>query len=317
MFQRFRDRRTDRPTRLRYQETFLKREDFILPIFIVEGRRVSQPISSMQGIFRFSADRAIEYLKSLIDSGLHSVILFGVPGEKGLEQAWAENGIVQQALPRFKDTYPGLEVITDVCICSYSENGQCHIGDNDRTCKVLAKIAGSHATAGADAVAPSDMMDGRVFYIRRELERIGKAEIPVISYAAKYASNFYGPFRDAADSSPKHGDRKSYQINPPNSAEALEEIRADIYEGASQIIIKPALPYLDIVCRARTEFDIPLIAYNVSGEYAMVHALMEKGLAKEDIIYETLISIKRAGASRIISYHTPWALEKIDVYQSL
>jgi porphobilinogen synthase len=317
MYQRFRDRRIDRPARLRYQETFLRRDDFILPLFIVEGRGVTQTIPSMPGVLRFSADEAVEYIKPIINIGLHSVILFGVPGKKGLEQAWAENGLIQQSIPRLKDIYPQLEVMTDVCICSYSGDGQCHIGDNDRTCELIAKIAGSHAIVGADAVAPSDMMDGRVFHIRRELERIGKAGVPVISYAAKYASNFYGPFRDAAGSAPKHGDRKSYQMNPPNSAEALEEIRADIDEGAAQIIIKPALPYLDIVCRARTEFNIPLIAYNVSGEYAMIHALMEKGLAKEDIIYETLVSIKRAGANRIITYHTPWALEKLDVYQSL
>ncbi|OHD54656.1 MAG: hypothetical protein A2Y33_02430 [Spirochaetes bacterium GWF1_51_8] len=317
MFQRFRQRRTDRETRLRYQETFLARGDFILPLFIAEGTGVNRPIPSMKDISRFSADNAIPYLRPLVAGGLRSVILFGIPDAKGLEQAYSDNGVVQQAIPRLKDAFPALEVIADVCICSYSADGQCYTGDNDRTCELLAKIAGSYARAGADMVAPSDMMDGRVSYIASELKRIGLSGVPIVSYAAKYASNFYGPFRDAADSAPKHSDRKGYQMNPANSAEALDEIRADIGEGASQIIIKPALPYLDILCRARSEFDVPLIGYNVSGEYAMVHALIEKGLASEDIIYETLVSIKRAGASRIISYHTPWALEKIDAYQSL
>ena len=234
-----------------------------------------------------------------------------MPDTKGIVQAYSSEGIVQKSILLIRKACPDIEIITDICLCSFTENGHCHTGDNDATCDILAKIAVSHAESGAHCVAPSDMMDGRVYTIRRALQNSGFSNFPILSYSAKFASHYYGPFREAADCAPKSGDRKTYQMDPPNGNEAMEEIAADIEEGATGIIVKPALAYLDIISRASRQFDIPVTAYNVSGEYAMLKLLIEKGLAKPEIIEETLVSIKRAGASRIISYFTPWILERL------
>lgn len=316
MFKRFRNRRVDKATRLKFQETFLRRDDFVLPLFIVGGKNRKEQISSMKNVNRMSVDIVIEYLKNLKKIGLKSILLFGVPDKKGIEQVYDDNGIVQNAIREIK-TNSDIEIITDVCLCSYTEDGHCHIGDNDRTCEILAKIALSHARAGADIVAPSDMMDGRVYYIRKVLDENGFKNLPILSYAAKFASNFYGPFREAADSVPTYGDRKSYQMNYANSKEAMEEIESDLEEGAKMIMIKPALSYLDVIRMAKDKFKVPIYAYNVSGEYAAINYLIDNKLAKEEIIYEILISIKRAGADKIVSYFTPYILEKLDEYQSI
>jgi len=304
-FTRFRQRRVDEATRARNCETTLAVRDFIWPVFLVEGRSVRQPIASMPDVYRFSADTLLDELVPLTGRGLASVLLFGVPATKGIEQAWAADGIVQQAVPLIKRKFPALEVITDVCLCSFTADGHCHVGDNDKTCELLARIAVSHATAGADIVAPSDMMDGRVWFIKQALTAHGFAATQIMSYAAKYASGYYGPFRDAADCAPKHGDRKTYQMDPANAIEAMDEIAADIEEGATSVIVKPALAYLDIIARARQTFSCPIVAYNVSGEYTMLKHAVASGAMKSDVIPETLLGIKRAGAHRIISYFTP------------
>ena len=329
-FKRFRNRRIDKETRTKYQETFLKNSDFIWPVFLVDGKKIKQEISSMPDVFHFSTDVFISELQTLVKSGLKSILLFGVPEKKGVEQAWSPDGIVQKAIPKIKKQFPELEIITDVCLCSFTEDGHCHIGDNDATCEILAKIAVSHAVAGADIVAPSDMMDGRVYFIRKALAKM-KSPLPtsirrspplrkgdcipkIMSYAAKFASNYYGPFRDAANCAPKSGDRKTYQMDFANPQEAMEEIAADIEEGADSIIIKPALSYLDIIAKAKVKFSCPIIAYNVSGEYKMLKTAIKNGDVKEEIIYETLLSIKRAGADRIISYFTPYFLKNFETF---
>jgi porphobilinogen synthase len=310
-FKRFRCRRADEAARLKHRETFLSAADFIWPVFLVEGKGIAQAVPAMPGVFRYSADTALKELGKLVPKGLRSVLLFGVPKKKGVEQAYRRDGIVQKAIGLIKKRFPAVEVISDVCICSYNPTGHCHIGDNDRTCAVLAEVALSHAAAGADCVAPSDMMDGRVFHIKKRLREHDLGRVRIMSYAAKFASGFYGPFRDAADCAPESGDRKSYQMDPANRDEAMEEIRADLDEGAESIIIKPALSYLDIICRAKQNFSRPVVAYNVSGEYAMVLAL-SGGLKKSaHLMEETLISIKRAGADRIISYFVPAVLEML------
>jgi porphobilinogen synthase len=317
-FKRFRNRRINEETREKNQETFLENSDFIWPVFLVDGKNVKHEISSLPDVFHFSTDILISELQTLVKLGLKSVLLFGVPEKKGVEQAFSPTGIVQKAIPKIKKLFPNLEIITDVCLCSFTEDGHCHIGDNDKTCQILAKIAVSHAVAGADIVAPSDMMDGRVYFIKKALKKmkspyppLRKGDFPpqIMSYAAKFASNYYGPFRYAANCSPKSGDRKTYQMDFANSQEAIEEISADIEEGANSIIIKPALSYLDIIAKAKMRFSCPIIAYNVSGEYKMLKTAIKNGDAKEEIIYETLLSIKRAGADRIITYFTPYFLK--------
>jgi Delta-aminolevulinic acid dehydratase len=310
-FKRFRPRRVDEATRKKYRETFLRPGDFIWPVFLVEGTGIRQEILSMPGVFHYSADAFIKELSPLAAIGLKSVLLFGVPKAKGIEQAYSSDGIVQKAIPEVKKAFPELEVMTDVCLCSFTGDGHCHIGDNDATCEVLAKIAVSHAKAGADIVAPSDMMDGRVLIIRRALDAASFGKVKILSYAAKYASSFYGPFRDAADCAPRSGDRKSYQVDPANAVEAMDEIAADIEEGAAGVMIKPALGYLDVIARARARFNVPIAAYNVSGEYVMLKAGIDKGVFSGDIIDEALVSIKRAGAGRIVTYFTPCILEKL------
>ena len=265
----------------------------------------------MPGVARLSADLLLKEARELIPLGLRSLLLFGVPDRKGVEEAWNPEGAVQQALPLLRRELPGLELITDVCLCSFTLDGHCECGTNDETFDLLAKVALSHARAGAHTVAPSDMMDGRVWRIRKELDSNGFSGVPVMSYAAKYASAYYGPFREAADCAPKYGDRRSYQMDPPNAEEALEEIAADLEEGAESVIVKPALSYLDVIHRARLRFpELPIAAYNVSGEYTMLTKMVSEGLAKPEIVDETLVSIKRAGADRIISYFTPMVLRK-------
>ncbi|OHB69227.1 MAG: delta-aminolevulinic acid dehydratase [Planctomycetes bacterium RBG_16_43_13] len=311
MFKRFRQRRIDEATRMKYRETHLKRDDFIWPVFLVDGTEVKNEIKSMPEVYHYSKDIVLQELELLVPAGLKSVLLFGVPDQKGIEQAYDPKGIVQKAIPIIKRYFRHLEVITDVCLCSFTEDGHCHTGDNDSTGEILAKIAVSHALSGADIVAPSDMMDGRVYFIRKALNKNAFSNVKIMSYAAKYASNYYGPFRDAADCAPKTGDRKTYQMDPGNSEEAMEEIAADIEEGADSIIIKPALSYLDIVAKAKQRFSCPIAAYNVSGEYVMLKTAIQNSSAKEEIIFETLLSIKRAGANRIISYFTPYILKNI------
>ncbi len=301
-FKRFRNRRIDEPTRERFRESSLCVQDFILPLFILEGDGRVEDILTMPGVARRSIDKTVDYLKPLVDRGLESVLLFGIPDKKGVAQATSDNGIVQRAVRVLKRHLPSLEIITDVCICSYSQDGHCHIGDNDRTARLLAAIAVSHAEAGADVVAPSDMMDGRVWYMKRALDAAGLST-PILSYAAKYASSFYGPFRDAADCAPQNGDRRGYQMDPANGDEALEEIAADFEEGAEAIIVKPAMTYLDIVRRAREAYpDREIVVYNVSGEYASILSAISQKLLPEGALDELLLSFKRAGASRIITY---------------
>jgi porphobilinogen synthase len=312
MFKRFRYRRINEATRLQYRETFLRKSDFIWPVFIVQGTGRKEEIPSMTDIFRYSIDTLLDEIRLLVPQGLSSLLLFGVPEHKGIEQVFDANGIVQSAVKAIKREFAELEVITDVCLCSYTADGHCHIGDNDATCEILAKIAVSHAGAGADIVAPSDMMDGRVYFINKALRENNLSKVKIMSYAAKYASNFYGPFRSAADCAPKSGDRTNYQMDFANAREAMEEIAADIDEGATQIMIKPALSYLDIIAKARARFSIPIVAYNVSGEYQMLKSAVDNGTCNPAIIEETLISIKRAGADRIVSYFTPYILQRLN-----
>jgi porphobilinogen synthase len=307
-----------RPRRLRRNENFrrlvretrLSVDDLIMPLFIVPGSRVTSPISSMPGIAQLSIDRAVEECKVIRDLGIPGVILFGIPEHKDAigSDAYDDNGIIQCALRTLKEQVPGLLLITDVCFCEYTDHGHCGIikgqdVDNDATLEILVKEALAHARAGADMVAPSDMMDGRVGAIRQALDSEGFPHVPIMAYAAKFASGFYGPFREAAESSPQFGDRRSYQMDPPNAEEALREVEMDIAEGADIVMVKPALPYLDIIRRVKEQFDYPLAAYNVSGEYAMIKAAALNGwLDGERVMLEALTGIKRAGADMILTY---------------
>ena len=307
-----------RPRRLRnnlavremVRETTLERRNLVYPIFVVEGENIKKEITSLKGIFHFSLDRLEEEIKELIDLGIGYVILFGIPNEKdafGME-AYSETGIVQKAIRKVKEIAPDMYVITDVCMCQYTDHGHCGILDkegyvqNDVTLSYLARIAVSHAKAGADMVAPSDMMDGRVLAIRNALDENGLSNIPIMAYSAKYASSFYGPFRAAANSAPAFGDRKTYQMDSANTDEALREVALDLEEGADIVMVKPALSYLDIIRRVKDNFNAPIAAYNVSGEYAMIKMAVENGLLDERAIYESVLSIKRAGADIIITY---------------
>lgn len=309
MYKRFHYKRETEEIRLSHRETFLYKKDFILPLFIVEGSNIEEEIPSMPEVYHFSIDKVIPYIDKMIKLGLTSVLIFGVPDTKGINQAL--DGIVQKGVKAIKDNYPTLEVITDVCLCSYTEDGHCHIGDNDKTCKLLSEVALSHVKAGADIVAPSDMMDGRVYHIKKKLSENGFKNTPIMSYSAKFASNYYGPFRDAADCAPTSGDRKTYQMDYCNGREAMDEVLADIEEGAKQIIIKPALAYLDIVREVKNRIDLPVIGYSVSGEYKMIYESVKRGWAAKDLINESIISLKRAGCDRIITYFTPYFLEKL------
>jgi porphobilinogen synthase len=292
------------------RETRLSRDDLVLPLFVVEGRGVREPVASMPGVFRHSVDRLVQEAKEVRRLGIPAVLLFGVPAHKDAVGSGADaaDGVVQRAVDAVKAAEPDLVVITDVCLCEYTDHGHCGIvrGEevlNDPTLERLAAAAVSHAQAGADVVAPSDMMDGRVAAIRRALDAGGFAEVAILSYAAKFASAYYGPFRDAAESAPQFGDRRGYQMDPPNAREALREMRLDLAEGADALMVKPALPYLDVLAAARREFDVPLAAYHVSGEYAMIRAAAERGwLDGERAMAEALLAIKRAGADWILTY---------------
>ena len=305
-------RRLRRNSALRemFRETHLHKSDFIYPLFVVEGDGVKSEISSMPGQFQMSVDNVVRECEELQRLGLNSILLFGIPAEKDEvgSGAYDENGVIQKALRAVKKEFPEMVAITDVCLCEYTSHGHCGVienGDvqNDATLDLLVKEALSHARAGADIIAPSDMMDGRVGAIRNALDENGFADTPVMAYSAKYSSAFYGPFREAAESAPQFGDRKSYQMDPPNSDEAMREIALDIQEGADIVMVKPALAYLDIIRRAKNEFNLPTAAYNVSGEYSMIKAAVTNGwLDGERVMLEVLTSIKRAGADVIITY---------------
>ncbi len=303
-------RRTE-PLRKLVRETTLGINDLVYPLFITYGRNIRNEVPSMPGIFRFSVDLLPGEINEIIQLGIPAVILFGIPETKDEtgSSGYAPEGVIQQAIKSIKKAAPDLLVITDVCLCEYTSHGHCGVikdgeVDNDATLDFLSRMAISHAEAGADIVAPSDMMDGRVKAIRQALDGAGFEQTPILSYAAKYASAFYGPFRDAAGSAPQFGDRRSYQMDPPNVREAMREIEADIEEGADMVMVKPALAYLDVIRRARDTFNCPLAAYNVSGEYAMVKAAAQNGWVDEQrIVMEILTSIKRAGADIIITYH--------------
>ena len=314
-----------RPRRLRrtpairqmVRETALSAKDFIFPLFVRTGQNIKDPIASMPGQYHFSVDGIGKEAKEIWSLGIPSVILFGLPDKKDAvgSRAYAEDGIVQQAISAIKEKVPEMVVMTDVCLCEYTDHGHCGVikegqVDNDATLELLARQAVSHAKAGADFVAPSDMMDGRVAAIREELDANGFQEIGILSYAVKYASAFYGPFREAAESAPQFGDRSGYQMDPANAIEAIKEAVLDMEEGADMIMVKPALPYLDIVSKVREECLLPLAAYNVSGEYAMIKAADEKGwIDGTRVMMEALLSIKRAGADLILTYFAKEAAE--------
>ena len=310
-FLRFRRLRRTEALRALVRETTLDPGDFVYPIFVAHGRGLREEIASMPGQFRLSPDMLAAEAKELRSLGIGAVLLFGIPRTKDDvgSEAYAADGIVQQAIRALKDADPDLVVITDVCLCEYTDHGHCGVVvdgevDNDRTLPLLARMALSHVEAGADMVAPSDMMDGRVAAIRHALDEAGYAHIPIMAYSAKAASAFYGPFREAAESAPQFGDRRGYQMDPANGREALREIEADVAEGADIVMVKPALPNLDIIVRARQRFDLPIAAYNVSGEYAMVKAAARMGwLDERRITLEVLTAIRRAGADIVITYH--------------
>ena len=306
-------RRLRRSERFRslVRETRLTPESMIYPIFVCPGEDVRKPINSMPGQYNLSVDNAVKLAREAESAGIAGIILFGIPKEKDElgSDAYADSGIVQEALRAIRETVRDLLLITDVCLCEYTSHGQCGVirhGDveNDSTLQLLAESAMSHVNAGADMVAPSDMMDGRILAIRRKLDSEGFSGIPIMAYSAKYASGFYGPFREAAGSTPQFGDRRTYQMDPPNAREALREIKLDIDEGADIVMVKPALAYLDIIARAREAFDVPLAAYQVSGEYAMIEAAARAGwIDRERIMVEATTAIKRAGADIIITYY--------------
>lgn len=312
-FPQIRLRRLRRTEMLRalVRENQVQVGDLIYPMFVVEGRGIKQEVASMPGIFRFSLDQLLPEVEDIARLSIPAILLFGIPEQKDEvgSAAYHPKGIVQQAIRAIKQSVPELVVVTDVCLCEYTSHGHCGViangdVDNDQTLPLLAKVALSHAEAGADIVAPSDMMDGRVKAIREALDKGGFQDIPILSYAAKYASAFYGPFREAAESAPQFGDRRSYQMDPPNVREALREVAQDINEEADIIMVKPALAYLDVIRQIRNTFNCPLAAYNVSGEYAMVKAVARQGWVDEkQIVMEVLTSIKRAGADIIITYH--------------
>ncbi|TET40145.1 MAG: porphobilinogen synthase [Dehalococcoidia bacterium] len=292
-------------------ETEINAGDFIYPLFVASGHGIKREIGSMPGIFQLSTDLLAKEVEEIARLGIPAVILFGLPETKDElgSEAYSPQGVIQKAIPTVKEAVPDLVVVTDVCLCEYTSHGHCGIiveghVDNDRTLEILGKIAHSHAAAGADMVAPSDMMDGRVKAIREALDADGFHTTPIMSYAAKYASSFYAPFREAAECAPQFGDRRSYQMDPPNVREALREVAQDIAEGADIVMVKPALAYLDVIRKVRDTFNHPLAAYNVSGEFAMVKAAAQKGwLDERAVTLEILSAIKRAGADIIITYH--------------
>lgn len=309
--QRMRRLRSSETLRRMVRETILRSSDFIYPLFVIYGQDKKIPVNSMPGVFQFSVDRLSEEIEEIDSLKIPAVLLFGLPEHKDSvgSSAYQDNGVVQEATRLIKKICPEMLVITDVCLCEYTDHGHCGlidqkgVVDNDATLDLLAQEALSHARAGCDIIAPSDMMDGRIGYIRKELDDNGYKDIPIMAYAAKYASSFYGPFRDAADSAPQFGDRKSYQMDGANIREALREVALDIEEGADIVMVKPALPYLDVIKAVKEKFAYPTAAYNVSGEYAMIKAAAACGwLDEERVMMEALTSIKRAGADMIITY---------------
>jgi porphobilinogen synthase len=302
------------------RETSLRIDDFVYPLFAVHGRGVREPIGSMPGQYRLSIDELLKECKDAASMGIPAVLLFGLPLDKDPRgsEAYAEDGIIQQAVRAVKDTIPDLLVITDVCLCEYTSHGHCGVVEdgrikNDPTLELIARTAVSHAEAGADLIAPSDMMDGRVAAIREGLDESGFPETPIMAYSAKYASAFYGPFREAADSTPQFGDRRSYQMDPANAMEAMREVALDVDEGADIVMVKPALPYLDVIARVKGEFGLPVAAYSVSGEYAMLKAAGQLGWLDEDrAVLEALTGIRRAGADIIITYFAKDAARLIE-----
>lgn len=312
MYPEYRPRRLRRTESLRalIRETILSPGHLIYPLFIIHGKGIKQPIEAMPGCYQFSVDTVVKEAREVFDLGINAVLLFGLPEKKDPRgsHAWIKSGVVQKAISAIKKSVPDLLVVTDVCLCEYTSHGHCGILsngriDNDATLDLLAKVALSHARAGADIVAPSDMMDGRVGAIREALDESGFDQIPILSYAVKYASSFYGPFREAAECAPKSGDRSSYQMDPANAREALREAMLDLEEGADILMVKPAMPYLDIIHLLRQEFTLPIAAYQVSGEYSMIKAASSRGwLDEARVVKESLLSIRRAGADIIITY---------------
>ena len=310
-FKRHRRLRQNATMRSLVRENFIRLEDFIYPIFVIEGNNIKNEISSMPGIYQFSLDRLSEEMDEVASLGIKSVLLFGIPVEKDEcgTGAFHDHGIVQEATRFIKKNYPEILVVADTCLCEYTSHGHCGMIEedqvlNDPSLKVLTDTAVSQAKAGADIIAPSNMMDGFVAAIRQGLDEAGFAHIPIMSYAVKYASAFYGPFRDAADSTPQFGDRKTYQMDPANRLEAFREAQSDLEEGADFLIVKPGMPYLDIVRDVRNEFHVPVVTYNVSGEYSMVKAAAANGwIDEKSVVMEMLTGMKRAGADLIITYH--------------
>ncbi|MGD7044141.1 porphobilinogen synthase [Jeotgalibacillus proteolyticus] len=310
-FDRHRRLRTSESLRSMVRETWLRKEDLIYPLFVVEGDNIHNEVSSMPGVYHISLDGVVKEMTELVQLGIKSIILFGVPKEKDPlgGQAYHDHGIVQEATRLIKSEFPELVVIADTCLCQYTDHGHCGIIENgsvlnDPTLDLLARTAVSQAKAGADIIAPSNMMDGFVAAIRSGLDDAGFEDVPIMSYAVKYSSSFYGPFRDAAHSSPQFGDRKTYQMDPANRLEALREAESDVNEGADFLIVKPALSYLDIMRDVKDRFPLPVVAYNVSGEYSMIKAAAQNGWVNEkEIVMEKLTSMKRAGADLIITYH--------------
>jgi porphobilinogen synthase len=293
------------------RETDLSPDDFIYPMFVVEGRGIRRPIPSMPGILNLSVDQAVEEARQAKQVGVPAVILFGIPGQKDSRGsgAYDKDGIIPKAIRAIKDAQPQLQVVADVCLCEYTDHGHCGIVQgqdvlNDATLPLLAQAAVAYARAGADVIAPSDMMDGRISAVRRALDEARFESLPILSYAAKYASGFYGPFREAAQSAPQFGDRRAYQMDPPNVREALKEVAQDVGEGADMVMVKPALAYLDVIWRVKQQVQVPVAAYNVSGEYAMLRAAAQNGWLDYDrVMMEVLTAIKRAGADLILTYH--------------
>ena len=311
MFKRNRKLRNSVLMRNLVKDVYLTKEDLIYPIFVEEGENIKTEIASMPGIFRFSMDRIDEELQEIVKLGIKSVLLFGIPKHKDecATSSYDEDGIVQQAIKYIKKSYPNILVIGDVCCCEYTSHGHCGVLDekgyvkNDETLEILSKIALSYAKAGVDIIAPSDMMDGRIEKINEILEKNGYFDVALMSYAVKYSSAYYGPFRDAADSAPKFGDRKTYQMDFRNSVDALPEVAEDVRQGADMIIVKPALSYSDIMMKVKENFNVPVVAYNVSGEYSIVKAASKNGwIDEEKIVMEQMYGFKRAGATAIITY---------------
>ena len=323
LFPDYRPRRLRQSENLRrmIRETSLSVNDLILPLFVTAGTDVKNPIPSMPGHFNLSIDNFLKTAQQAYDLEIPAIIIFGIPEKKDAlgTQAYAENGIVQKATMALKEKLPDLVAITDVCLCQYTDHGHCGVVagnaiDNDASLDLIAHTALSHAKAGADMVAPSDMMDGRIGEIREILDENNFSQVPIMSYAAKYCSAYYGPFRDACDCAPKFGDRRTYQMDPANALEAIREATMDIEEGADIIMVKPALAYLDIICRLREEIDLPVAAYNVSGEFSMIKAAEKMGwIDGSKVMMETLTAIKRAGADLILTY---FAIEAAQVLQS-